>query len=167
MTKAPRSRPVFLVAAAALALAAPALADAPCADDIQRLCQGIPPGGGRIFACLQSNANNLSDDCRATLNDARQMAYQVSLDCQADVFSWCQGIARGEGRILACLMSHLGDLSSTCHDAIAQMQQFQAVCSNDVAQLCAGVAAGGGKILACLLAQKDQLSGGCRAFLGR
>ncbi len=167
MTQTGTSRGWLLLAAAALALAAPALANGPCDADIQNLCQNIPAGGGRIFACLQSNSNALSDSCRAVMDQARQAAYDVSLSCQADVFSWCQGIVPGQGRIVACLLSHLSDLSSTCQEAIASVKQFQSACGGDLAQLCPTVPAGGGQRVACLLLQKSQLSDGCRAILGQ
>jgi Golgi apparatus protein 1 len=165
MTKTGTSAEWLLVAAAALALAAPVLADDTCDGDIQRFCQNIPAGGGRIYACLQSNLNRLSDSCKATMDEARQAAYDVSLSCEADVFSWCRRTRAGEGRILACLMSQLSDLSSTCQDAIASQQRFQSACGGDLARLCHRVPAGGGRKVVCLLSQKSQLSDGCRAVL--
>lgn len=148
-----------------LALAAPAFADDPCAGDIQSLCQGIPAGGARIYYCLKSNWNNLSDGCKATFDQANQLAREVSLDCQADVFSWCQGVPPGQGRILSCLISHYDDLSSGCVDGLAKLRQFQDACSADAAALCAGMPVGEGRVVACLLAQKSQLSPACRSVL--
>ena len=34
-----------------------------CRADYDRLCGGVLPGGGRILACLQSHANQLSPGC--------------------------------------------------------------------------------------------------------
>jgi hypothetical protein len=153
---------------ALLALAAglaPARAGAGCPEDIQRLCANVPPGAGRIFVCLQTNRNNLSDSCRETLDEAQRMAADVGMSCNGDVFAWCQGVPRGQGRIFACLASHAKDLSSGCQDALATLQQFQAACGGDVAAVCGGLPAGGGRILACLLAQKDYLSPQCAAVL--
>jgi hypothetical protein len=36
---------------------------AQCRPDQQRLCAGVPPGGGKIFACLAANAQQLSPIC--------------------------------------------------------------------------------------------------------
>jgi hypothetical protein len=36
---------------------------AQCRSDRQRLCAGVPPGGGEIFACLAANARQLSAIC--------------------------------------------------------------------------------------------------------
>ena len=37
---------------------------AACADDVQRLCAGVQPGGGRIVACLKQHKDSLSDQCK-------------------------------------------------------------------------------------------------------
>jgi hypothetical protein len=36
---------------------------AQCRPDQERLCAGVPPGGGKIFACLAANAQQLSPVC--------------------------------------------------------------------------------------------------------
>jgi hypothetical protein len=38
-----------------------------CGADYRRYCRGIPPGGGRALACLQSNGDRLSRTCRGAL----------------------------------------------------------------------------------------------------
>ena len=43
-----------------------------CSPDRRRLCGDVPPGGGRIIACLAENAPNLSPDCAAALAAARR-----------------------------------------------------------------------------------------------
>jgi hypothetical protein len=35
-----------------------------CADDAQRLCAGVQPGGGRVLACLKEHKDALSDRCK-------------------------------------------------------------------------------------------------------
>ena len=153
-------------AAAALGLLGPgalARADQPCAADAQRLCAGIPPGDGRIFFCLKSNWNDLSDGCRKLIDWSAQRANDVALDCQADTFSWCQGVPQGQGRLFACLLSHRDSLSSQCKDALTRVSEFRAGCSSDVARLCPGLPPGQGAVLACLLTQRNQLSPTCQA----
>ena len=62
-------------AAIALAFALPALAQGmgsgpvatACASEIGRYCAGIPHGRGAVRACLESNVQKLSDDCRTAL----------------------------------------------------------------------------------------------------
>ena len=35
-----------------------------CADDVQKLCAGVQPGGGRIVACLKAHKDSVSDQCK-------------------------------------------------------------------------------------------------------
>ena len=37
---------------------------AACTADVQRLCAGVQPGGGRIVACLKEHKDSLSDRCK-------------------------------------------------------------------------------------------------------
>ena len=39
-------------------------ARAACDTDIQKLCPGVQPGGGRIFACLKQHKEQVSDVCK-------------------------------------------------------------------------------------------------------
>jgi hypothetical protein len=50
-----------------------ALADAraACASDVQKLCAGVPPGGGRIIACLKQHQGEVSDGCKQAIVKAR------------------------------------------------------------------------------------------------
>jgi len=43
-----------------------------CGPDYRTLCGGVPPGGGRVIACLRENAPSLSARCRAVLMAARR-----------------------------------------------------------------------------------------------
>jgi len=38
-----------------------------CGADNKRFCQGVQRGGGRVVACLQSHASELSSQCSAVL----------------------------------------------------------------------------------------------------
>ena len=44
--------------------AAVAALRAGCAEDAQKFCAGVPPGGGRVIACLKEHKDSLSDKCR-------------------------------------------------------------------------------------------------------
>jgi hypothetical protein len=39
-----------------------------CRDDAAALCQGVQPGGGRLFLCLRYQAEKLSGRCRKAVN---------------------------------------------------------------------------------------------------
>jgi hypothetical protein len=42
-----------------------------CADDVQKLCREVQPGGGRVIRCLKENSKSLSSECREKLTAAR------------------------------------------------------------------------------------------------
>jgi hypothetical protein len=65
----------ILFAPCALADQASALAAlrAGCAEDAQKLCAGVPSGGGRILACLKAHKNELSDRCKQAASQATAM----------------------------------------------------------------------------------------------
>lgn len=53
----------------AQAVSPQALADArtACASDVQKLCAGVPSGGGRIIACLKQHQTDVSDGCKQAI----------------------------------------------------------------------------------------------------
>lgn len=44
-----------------------------CSADHDRLCSDVAPGGGRILACLQSHAGQLTATCAQTLPRAQAL----------------------------------------------------------------------------------------------
>ena len=60
-----------MMALAALSLARPAFAQrdamAYCKADYERLCPGVPPGGGRIVGCLKAHKMEVSVGCAKAL----------------------------------------------------------------------------------------------------
>lgn len=43
-----------------------------CKADIQRLCKNVPPGDGRIIACLKSHSKEMSVGCAQALQKMKQ-----------------------------------------------------------------------------------------------
>lgn len=44
-----------------------------CRADYDRVCSGVVPGGGRILACLQNHANQLSPGCAQAMPRAQSL----------------------------------------------------------------------------------------------
>ena len=63
---------------ATLALSSAAYADepagphnGPCRADVEKLCPGVKPGGGRIIQCLKAHKDEVSDACKADLKQMK------------------------------------------------------------------------------------------------
>ncbi len=51
-----------------------AILRAGCAEDAQRLCSDVQPGGGRVLACLKAHKDALSDKCKQAAQQAAAAA---------------------------------------------------------------------------------------------
>src|SRR6476661_11214153 len=86
-----------------------------CTTDVQSLCAGVKPGGGRVLACLQSHVGELSVGCSTILSKAIWVARQ----CAGDIHQFCPTATFGT--VGDCMKPHLGEASGTCKAAMAFM----------------------------------------------
>ena len=91
--------------------------------------------------------------------------------CASDAARLCQGIQKGEGRVLACLEDHRSELSKGCIHEIAQTrkaaQVFLQACGGDATALCPKVKQGQGRVVKCLKGQPaGKVSPACAKALG-
>ncbi|HLQ27371.1 MAG TPA: cysteine rich repeat-containing protein [Acidiferrobacterales bacterium] len=42
-----------------------------CKGDAEKLCKGVEPGGGRIARCLKENEQQVSSECKKTIQEAK------------------------------------------------------------------------------------------------
>lgn len=89
----------------------------PCAADVARLC---PSAQGRadVHACLKQNADQVSTECKARIEQAHQKFEAARQACQPDVAKFCADVKPGGRRIGACLREHSSELSEACQAAI-------------------------------------------------
>ena len=92
----------------------PEMGQKPCREDVNKFCKDIRPGGGRIWACLKSHEAELSAPCREHMALMREKMSGFMQACRSDRRKFCSGIPAGRGRIVACLKSHLDELSEEC-----------------------------------------------------
>jgi hypothetical protein len=160
---------IRMAVAAALLSTGSARAQGACRPDVERLCQGIPAGGGRIAACLKANQAQVSPACKAELASVAQKVKEVGEACEDDIHSYCAGVQPGQGRVLRCLASNRSSLAPACEAVLGGAQEkageFRKACGGDVRVYCKGIAPGEGRILACLQSRKDELSGACRTLM--
>jgi hypothetical protein len=88
-----------------------------CTTDIQSLCAGVKPGGGRVLACLQQHvaAGQLSVGCSTILSKA----IWVAKECAGDIRQFCPSATYAN--VGECMQPHLGQTSGTCQSALAFM----------------------------------------------
>jgi hypothetical protein len=93
---------------------------------------------------------------------AQQAVHQI---CAADFMKVCAGVQPGEGRIMACVREHFGQLSGPCQNALLANVTITRVCKADAEQKCAGIQPGGGRIQACMKDHFTELGERCQHAL--
>ena len=93
---------------------------------------------------------------------AQQAARQ---DCAADFAKVCAGVQPGDGRMMACVREHFGQLSAPCQNALIANVTITRVCKEEAEQKCAGIQPGGGRIQACMKDHFTELSEPCQHAL--
>jgi hypothetical protein len=91
-----------------------------CSTDLQSLCAGVKPGGGRVLACLQSHVGELSVGCSTMLSKA----IWVAKECAGDIKQFCPNATYAN--VGDCMRPNLGKTSATCQSALAYIASFAA-----------------------------------------
>ena len=133
-----------------------------CRADVQKLCKGVQPGGGRIAACLKQHESEISPGCRERIAEAREEVKEIAEACKADAEALCKGVQPGQGRIMRCLGEHNDKLSSACRAKISEAQSHHP-CMKDMERLCKDVQPGQGRMAECMKKHEAQLSPECKA----
>ena len=164
-----------------------------CGQDLQRFCNGVQPGEGRLIQCLSSHRSELSSECISRLT--ARPALGVRMDCGQDLQRFCNGVQPGEGRLIQCLSSHHSELSSACTARVAATRPvvggappsenkqspglpsvgvpadhavtegaLRASCGPDAQKLCGGISRENGGVIKCLSTHRMELSPTCAAF---
>ena len=94
-----------------------------CADDIERFCSDVTPGGGRIASCMDAYSDQLSRSCRFALNRAVSRV-QAAIENTADTcLSAVQQQCGNEGDVKACLQQKMASLPRPCQTIVASLQE--------------------------------------------
>ena len=89
----------------------------PCAADVARLCPNAQ-GRADVHACLEQNADQVSAECKARIEQIQQRFQAAREACQPDVEKFCADVKPGGRRIGACLREHASELSQACQAAM-------------------------------------------------
>ena len=85
-----------------------------CADDIEKYCKEIKPGGGRLLNCLKAHEKEISPSCCGKIGELQGIITECEKACSGDIAQFCKDVQPGEGRIIKCLRQHDKELSSSC-----------------------------------------------------
>ena len=96
-----------------------------CKTELEKYCNQVTPGQGRVLACLYAYGDKLSSKCEYALYDAAvqleravaALSYVVN-ECDAAMEKYCESIEPGEGRLLECLEKHDKEVSGRCKQAL-------------------------------------------------
>ncbi|MGF1446975.1 MAG: cysteine rich repeat-containing protein [Pikeienuella sp.] len=89
-----------------------------CRGDAVRFCESVPPGGGRVLACLMENRAALRPACAERVVQMSALR-EARLACYADQQRLCLGVEPGGGRIVRCLERNDTAISRECREAMA------------------------------------------------
>eukprot|EP00775_Hariotina_reticulata_P012795 gene12795-12923_t len=163
---------------------------AQCQGDVEQFCKLVPPGEGRVHACLRQHRSQLSDGCRQEESILEQQeAEHIELRpnllkaCADERQAFCKNVQPGSARIFRCLAQKLADpdFGAKCRtEVISKLLRRQAnwkldptlrkACHADVAELCKAedkAAREKGEVYHCLVRNYYDLDPGCEKELGR
>ncbi|HVN23548.1 MAG TPA: cysteine rich repeat-containing protein [Syntrophorhabdales bacterium] len=94
-----------------------------CGGDIEKFCQGVQQGEGRIAQCLAQHKEEVSPACKARMEEAAKQLKGVQKTCEDDIMAFCEGVKPGGGRIAQCLKANASKLSPQCKASVAQAKR--------------------------------------------
>ena len=89
--------------------------------------------------------------------------HTLSRYCAVDLKSLCAGITPGEGRIHACLQSHISELSVGCSARLSRAAWVAKECHADIQQFCPHAVYG--NIASCMKPHLGEVSDPCKGAL--
>ncbi len=96
-------RTMLRVVSVALLTLGIARAEDACRADVEKLCAGIPPGGGRVLSCLKANEAQVSPACKQQVAGIMTKVKEVGAACEGDIQQFCADTPKGGGATLRCL----------------------------------------------------------------
>jgi hypothetical protein len=95
--------------------------------------------------------------------NAQEGLFTSERDCASDVRSLCADVKPGGGRVLACLQSHVGNLSVGCSTILSKAIWTAQQCAGDIHQFCP--TATFGNVSNCMRPHLGEVSGTCKSAL--
>ncbi len=89
-----------------------------CKADREKFCPDLKPGDGKFHDCMKEHEAELSPECKAAHQAARDAWKTVQTSCKADAGKFCADAEKGRGAVAKCLESHASELEQACADAL-------------------------------------------------
>ncbi len=89
-----------------------------CKPDREKFCAGLKPGDGKLGACMKEHAAELSPECTAAREEAKEARKNLQANCKADADKFCADAIKEHAGIAKCLESHASELEQACADAL-------------------------------------------------
>lgn len=89
-----------------------------CFEEVKKICTDLTAKGS-LKKCLKEHKNEFSPECQAKAAQKRKEMKQAYRDCKRDVKMYCDGVKRGQGRVIACLKENTKKLSPVCKSHVA------------------------------------------------
>lgn len=87
-----------------------------CRAVFAKFCKGVTPGEGRVLACLRQHQDQISADCKASLETAQACADQARQLCGG---GGDEGKAPDRKAMRECLQQQREALSASCRSQLA------------------------------------------------
>ena len=94
---------------------------------------------------------------------AQEGLFTSERDCTTDVQSLCANVKPGHGHVLACLQTHVGELSVGCSTILSKAIWVAQQCEGDIRLFCPGTTFG--TVGDCMKPHLGEVSGACSAAL--
>lgn len=87
-----------------------------CRADFAQFCKSVQPGQGRVLACLREHQDQLSPDCKASVDSAQACADKAQQLCGSGT-----GVDQTPDRqaMRQCLHQHRDELPANCRSELA------------------------------------------------
>jgi hypothetical protein len=136
-----------------------------CEQDRARFCGDVPPGRGRIIACMRFNADKLSQRCFQAMTAWSLAQANAIRACLIDAERLCPHLPPRGPRARMCLLQNADRLSRACGEALLGEEPFNngaaKACQPDMERLCPQVPPGSPAARGCMLRNADKLGKAC------
>jgi hypothetical protein len=91
---------------------------AACKADREKFCADLQPGEGKRHECMEQHAAELTPECKAAREVAKEAWKKIQAACKADAGKFCGDAGQERREIGKCLDAHASELDPVCAEAL-------------------------------------------------